>query len=399
MEKAEAPTMQGFPPPPDQRIDIETWDRPPANRWSFRNVRSVLPTRAVPAATPFQLLRAEQRLEDLELPTRDRRAATLSALLRENETDACLVLHRGRIVFERYFDGMTERDLHLSQSVSKSLVGTLVGLLEVRGQLDLQRPVADYVPELSECGYKGASLWQVLDMRSGVGFVEDYEDPDCDIGGLERASAWKERRPGETFDTYDFVLTLKQERPHGGAFRYRSIETEVLGWVLERVSGLSLADLLSQALWQPMGAEAEACFTIDRAGTCLADGGFNATLRDYARFGLLYANEGALGGRQILPPAWVAACRTGDVAAFAEAPNVAMRDLPQACYSRQWWVLDRDAGILAALGIYGQMIYVDPSRETVVVALSSWPKSLDAGRRRAFLRASETIAQSLADSG
>ncbi len=394
---SESGIMQGYPPAAEQRVDLETWDRPPALRWSFRNVRSVLPTRAVAAGTPIQLPRAEQRLEELALPVLDQRVATLGALLTETETDACLVLHRGRILFERYYDGMRERDLHLSQSVAKSFVGTLVGLAASRGLIDLSFAMEHYVPELAACGYRGATVAQVLDMRSGIGFVEDYLDPDSHMGALERASAWKPRRPGETADTYDFILTLGQARPHGGSFLYRSIETDVLGWLLERATGLGLAELLSEWIWQPMGAEAEACFTVDRAGTCLADGGLNATLRDYGRFGLVFANEGAIAGRQVVPAAWVAACRDGDTAAFAEAPNVAMSDLPQACYSRQWWVLDREAGISAALGIHGQMIYVDPRRETVVVTLASWPLALDAGKRRAFFRAAESVAQALGD--
>ncbi len=389
--------MQGFPPPPEMRIDLATWDLPPANRWAFRNLRSILPTRAIAAGAAAPLPRAEERLDELALPAMDRRAATLGQLLAGSETDACLVLHRGRIVFERYFDGMGEGDLHLSQSVSKSFVGSLVGVLEARGLVELDRPVEHYVPELATCGYKGATLRQVLDMRSGIGFVEDYVDPDCDIAVLERVAGWKPRRPGEVGDTYDLILTLAQAGPHGGPFRYRSIETEVLGWVLERASGLGLAELMSQALWQPMGAEAEACFTVDRAGTCMADGGLNARLRDYGRFGLLYANEGTLEGRQVIPAAWVAAARDGDPAAFKEAPNAAMRDLPEACYSRQWWVLDRRTGVIVALGIFGQMIYVDPARQTVVVTLASWPTATDVGRRRAFFRASETIAEALSE--
>jgi len=391
--------MRGFPPPTEARIALESWDLPPTNRWSFRNVRSVLPTRAVRAGAPLALPRAEQRLEDLPLPLKDRRAPTLGALLPAFETDACLVLHRGRIVFERYYNGMREWELHLSQSVSKSFVGTLVGLLAGRGLLDLEKPLPHYVPELAGCGYREATLAQVLDMRSGVRFVEDYDDPSSEMGRLDRAAGWKPGpRPGEPASTYDLILTLEQERPHGSCFRYRSIETDVLGWVLERVSGLGLAELLSCEIWQPMGAEAEACFTVDRAGTCLADGGLNATLRDYGRFGQLYCNEGAIGGRQILPPVWVAGCRTGDIPAFREEPySAAYLDMPHAAYSRQWWVPDGEAGVHAALGIFGQMIYVDPARECVVVVLSSWPSASDAGRRRSLFRACETVCSALSE--
>ncbi|MEO1190412.1 MAG: serine hydrolase [Pseudomonadota bacterium] len=387
--------MQGFPPPPDQRIDLENWYDYPANRWTYRSVRSVLPTRPVAAGRPIRLPRAEQRLEELPLPLKDRRAETLGALLTAIQTDGFLVIHRGRIVFERYYDGMDPRDQHLSQSVGKSFVGTLVGLLADQGLLDLDRDVSDYVPELSDCGYAGATLRQVLDMRSGVKFGEDYADPDCEVGQLDRVSGWKPRRPDDPGGIYDMIETLERDGPHGGPFRYRSIETDLLAWVLERVSGIGLADLLSQQLWQPMGAEGEACFTVDPAGTCLTSGGLCARLRDYGRFGLLYCNEGAIAGRQVLPASWVAACRSGDVAAFADYANGAYLDLPKAAYSRQFWVLDSEAGVIAALGIYGQMIYIDPRRETVVTLLSSWPDATDVGRRRALFRACETIAAEL----
>jgi CubicO group peptidase (beta-lactamase class C family) len=143
--------------------------------------------------------------------------------------------------------------------------------------LALDNPVSHYVPELAATGYAGATLGQVLDMRSGVRFVEDYLDPASEVGMLDRVAGWKPPLPGEVLGgIYDFILTLKQERPHGGAFAYRSIETDVLGWVLERATGRGLADLLSRELWQSLGCEADASMAIDRSGTCQADGGLSA---------------------------------------------------------------------------------------------------------------------------
>ena len=165
--------------------------------------------------------------------------------------------------------------------------------------------------------------------------------------------------------------------------------------MLEGATGMSLADVMSRELWQPMGAEAEACIAIDRCGTCQADGGLNATLRDYARLGQLYLEEGSLGGRQILPPEWVAACRTGDTGAFRPLYADRFTAFPDACYSRQWWVLDSKTGKHAALGVFGQMIYIDPPSEIVAVKLSSWPDFLNDERRLTTIRAIEAMAKAL----
>jgi CubicO group peptidase (beta-lactamase class C family) len=393
---AELGIMAGFPPPPDKRAMLDNWDSPPFNRWSFQNVRAVLPTRAVARGREASRLQGSpQALDDVACTDAEGRPSTAGAMLASTYTDGFILLHRGRIVVERYLNGMSETSLHLSQSVSKSFVGTLIGIMAGRGLLALDRPVSHYVPELAGCGYAGATLAQVLDMRSGVRFVEDYLDVDSEMGLLDRASGWKPVRPGDPGSVYDLILRLRQERPHGGHFAYRSIETDVLGWVLERTTGQGLAELMSGELWQPLGCEAEACFTVDRAGTCLADGGLNACLRDYARFGQLFLDEGFANGRQIVPADWVAACRRADRDAFHPLYGERFADFPEAGYSRQWWVLDGKTGRHAALGVFGQMIYVDPAAQIVAVKLSSWPDFLNDTMRLATIRAIEAMARAL----
>jgi CubicO group peptidase (beta-lactamase class C family) len=394
---AELGIMAGFPPPPDKRVTPETWDFAPFNRWSFQNIRMVLPTRAIPRGPgpASTLAQAHQRLDDLSFTDVDGRSSTVGEMLATTYTDGFILLHRGRVVMERYLNGMTEASLHLSQSMVKSFVGALVGIMAGRGILALDRPVSHYVPELAGCGYAGATIAQLLDMRSGIRFVEDYLDPNSEVGMLDRAGGWKPLRPGDPAGIYELILRLKQERPHGGHFAYRSIETDTLGWALERATGVSLAELLSRELWQPMGAEFEACIAIDRCGTCQADGGLNAALRDYARFGQLFLDEGSLGGRQIVPADWVAGCRTGDVGAFRPLYGERFAAFPDACYSRQWWVFDRKTGKHAALGVFGQLIYIDPPAEIVAVKLSSWPDFLNDPRRVTTIRAIEAMAKAL----
>jgi CubicO group peptidase (beta-lactamase class C family) len=393
---AELGIMAGYPPPTDKRATLANWDSPPFNRWSFQNVRSVLPTRMIPRGREASILRGSpQPLDEIGFVDAQGQPSTVGEMLATTYTDGFILLHRGRIVLERYLNGMSVTSLHLSQSVSKSFIGTLVGIMVGRGLLALDRPVADYVPELGGSGYAGATLGQVLDMRSGVRFSEDYLDVECEVGVLDRAGGWKPARAADPRGIYEFILTLRQERPHGGHFAYRSIETDVLGWVLERTTGLGLAELMSRELWQPLGCEADACFAVDRAGTCQADGGLNAALRDYARFGQLYLEEGFANGRQIVPADWVAACRRADVDAFRPLYGERYAAFPEAGYSRQWWVLDGRTGRHAALGVFGQMIYIDPRVEIVAVKLSSWPEFLNDSVRLTTIRAIEAMAHAL----
>ncbi len=352
------------------------WDWPPQNRWAFQHVAEFLNTEPILRGDGPQRPFAAARQDITGITFTDIDGATRSVgdMLAGTWTDGFLVLHDGKLVAEHYMNGMSAASLHLSQSVVKSFTSTLIGIFVGRGLIDIEKPVTHYLPELSTCGYAGATVSQVLDMRSGVKFGEDYLAPDSEVAQLDRASGWKPRRDAsDTLTTKGQILTLKQERPHGGPMDYRSIETEVLGWILSRISGLSLAALMSRELWQTMGAEFDANLTIDEEGIALADGGLNASLRDYARFGQLFLDNGAVGGRQIVPESWVAACRTGDVEAFKPNYIERYRRFPNAAYAKQWWVLDSVAGTHSARGIYGQLIHIEPRRRLVVAKLSSWP--------------------------
>lgn len=390
------PIMQGAPPglvpPRDQ------WDRPPWNRWSFQNIRRLLPTAEVwRGAGPVRVLqRAERDLDGLAIPALEGGAATLAGFLDETYTDGFLVLKHGSIVYERYFNGMTERSLHLSQSVAKSVTAAALGVLVGRGLLDVNAPVTRYVPELDSTAYRGALVQHVLDMTSGVLFDETYTNPYSDMGQLDVSSGWKPvpegSDPGFRWprSVFEQILGLGRiERRHGERFAYRSIETEVLAICMERVMGRRLPEIVSEFLWAPMGAEESASFTVDQQGHALADGGFNACLRDYARVGLLYLEAG--GG--IVPPGWVEATRTGNHAIFGEPYT---DTLPQGAYRNQWWIEDPVDRALYARGVFGQMIYVNWQHRMVAVKLSSWPDFLSPRFTRQTQAALHAIARHLA---
>lgn len=373
--------MQGAPPSlVVPRLD---WDRPPWNRWAFQHMREILPTAEVwrGDGTASVLESAPLDLGSLAFTRTDGAAQTLDALLEETYTDGFLVAHRGRIVTERYFNGMAPRTLHLSQSMAKSVTGAVAGVLMAQGLLDPAAPLTAYLPELAHTAYAGATLAHVLDMTSGVAYAEDYTDRYSDVGQTDVASGWKPvppgsdpafRWPGHMFEQILGLTRLEAE--HGSRFLYRSIETDVLAFCMERVSGLRLAELVSRYLWQPMGAEESANFTLDPAGYALASGGLSASLRDFARFGLVILNGGAFNGRQIIPPAWVADIRRGP---HGLANDYLRQQLPNGCYRNQFWVEDVGRETVLCRGVFGQLIYIAPEHELVVVKLSTFPDFLN----------------------
>ena len=375
------------------------WDRPPFNRWSFHHIREILPTAEVwrGRGSVREFARNEIDLENLAVKSVVGAPSHLDALLEETYADGFLVIKDGAIVFERYFGGMTERSLHLSQSVAKSFTGMLAGILVGKGFLDVSKPVTDYLPELSQTGWKGASLQQMLDMTTGVRFSEVYTDPYSDIGQMDVATGWKPVPPDCDPDfkwpthVWEQILGLRETtRPHGTAFEYRSVETDVLAFVLERITGKRLPQLLSEELWQKIGAEESACFTVDPAGYALADGGFNACLRDYGRFGQLILE----GGGGIIPSSWIEATRNGNHRMFG---GRYAETLPGGAYHNQFWIEDAKSRSLMARGVFGQWIYINWDYNMVVVKLSSWPDFLNPGYEKSTLAAAHVIGQKLSN--
>ena len=309
-------------------------------------------------------------------------------MLADTFTDGFLVLKDGLIVAEEYpadpLSGraMTPESTHMLMSVSKSFVGCVIGILADRGVIEVDSAVDHYVPELAGSGYRGATVRDVLDMRSGITFSEEYLDPDAEVRLLEQVIGWAPRtRDDLPTSMYEFLATLTAGRGHGSAFEYRSCETDILGWVAERASGLRMPDLLSSLIWSRIGAEQDMDAAVDPAGAVFHDGGLAATLRDLGRFGQLLLDGGANAlGEQVVPAWWLAdsyAAGTDSRAKFASSGNASW--LPGGGYRNQFW-LPGNREVLLCLGIHGQMIWVEPARRLVVVKLSSWPLPQDVSR-------------------
>lgn len=380
--------------PGGPHIPRSDWDRAPYNRWAFQNVRQMVPTAEVwrGPGPVLPLPEAPQNLPELDFEI-DGRTQSIGQFLDDSYTDGFIVLSKGAVVTEIYMNGMQRRSTHLSQSVSKSLVGTVAAILHARGELDFAAPVASYLPELAKTAYRGATVQHILDMTSGVRFDETYTSPDSHIAKVDAACGWKEPMRGWPETMWQLILELTEsEAAHGESFRYRSIETDVLAFVLQSVSGLMLPELVSRELWAPMGADEDAYFTVDRSGYALADGGFNATLRDYARFGRLIANGGAAHGRQIVPWRFIEDLPNGDHALFGGDYRIV---LPLGAYHNQFWIEEAGKPVVMCRGVFGQMIYIDREADFVAVKLSSWPDFTSPKRTLTALAAVRAIRAAL----
>ena len=370
--------MSGAPPfGPQSRVTLANWQDPPFNRWAFQHVRELIPTARIPRATgPVWRLAADHRdIAGIRFRSEDRELS-IADLLAETWTDGFLVLHQGRIVTEQYFNGLAPDVPHLLMSVSKSVTSTMAGVLAGRGLLDATALVTDIVPELHETSFEGATVQHLLDMRAGTRFDEDYDNPEADVRTYERVYLWRpgdgQARPG---DALSYFATLQNDGPHGGPFRYRSILPDVLAWVLEHAAGTRLHALIATQLWQPMGAEFDAEITVDARGNPMADGGICATLRDLARFGQLFLQQGRAGSQQIVPASWIDDTIRGapdGPAAFRAGDNPDGYP-PGAHYRNYWWVRDPGVAFYFASGINGQHVFIHVPSQTVVVKLSTWP--------------------------
>ncbi len=367
--------MQGFPPPAEKTIRFGDGSgyKFPNTRWAFAHQRELVPTANVwRGPGPVSVLpRAERDIDNVSFKLADGKDMTWAGMLAATWTDGVLVMHKGRVISEKYFSALDAQVPHIAMSVTKSFVGTLAAVLAEQGKLDPAALVTKYVPELKDGAYADATVRQVMDMTVGVRYSEAYTDPKADVWDYARAGGMLPAGPNyqgpRSF--YEFLVKLPKEGEHDQAFAYKTSNAEVLAWIIKRASGKSLSALLSETVWQKMGAEFDAYFTVDSVGSESGGGGLNTALRDLARVGETMRLGGRFNGQQIIPAAVVADIRKGgDHAKFAKAGYTT---LPNWSYRNMWWV--SDYGAYSARGIHGQVIYVDPTAEMTIVRYASHP--------------------------
>lgn len=366
--------MQGDPVPPDKLIEFQDGGHYafPKTRWSFSNYNEFFSTVIVsrgPTSSP--LPRAERT--DLDgvtfTPLGGGAAMTWAEALPATYTDGILIFHKGKVVYERYF-GVTRPDSqHIAFSITKSFVGTIAASLIMEGALDPNAEVATILPELAQSGFGDATVRQVMDMTTGLDFDETYTDGNSGIARHAYAGGIAPRRPDyngpEGFRA--FLATVKKRGEHGERFTYRTINTDTLGWIVERVTGQKLFASMHLRFWEPLGMESDAAIQLDVTDTAFAGGGLMLTLRDLARFG----EAMRLGGKGVIPASAIADITRGaNKEGFAKA---GIPTLPGWSYRNQWWISHDPHGAYMARGVHGQSLYIDPKAEMVIARFGSHP--------------------------
>lgn len=373
--------MVGSPPPPERLIRFAdgSWFRFPQHRWSFSHMRQFVPTSVVSRGRgPVrELPRAERK--DLDgvsfLPIGGTAPMTWAESLDANYTDGILVLHRGDIVYERYFGVLKPEQPHIAFSVTKSFVATLALMLIADGQLDETARVDHYLPELAKSGLGDATLRQVLDMTTGLTYLEEYDNSRSDTWDLTMAGGFLARpqdyRGPESY--LEYLATLTKARAHGEQFAYKTVNTDALGAILRRVSSRTLSELLSERVFARLGAEVDAYFPIDSTGAEFAGGGLCLTLRDLARFGEMMRLDGCVDGESVVPKSALEDIRRGGSRALFAASTYTT--LPGWSYRDMWWISHNAHGAYMGRGIHGQAVYIDPAAQMVIARFASHPRA------------------------
>jgi len=364
--------MYGFPPAEPNQASLANWRKAPYCHWAFHHVREIIPSAEIPN-DPTDVW-------ELERGTIDTSSLGLDDAMVATDSDAVVVLHKDKLVHESYRNGMTSRDPHILMSVSKSMLGLVAGTLVERGELAEDDLITKHVPELENTAYVGATVRDLLDMRAGVFFDEDYLATEGPIIDYRFAANWnpvpKDYAPSD-LRSFMSLLTEPDGR-HGGPFHYVSPNTDLLAWVFERASGMRYAELVSERLWKPLGAEASGYITVDRIGGARAAGGKCLLARDLARVGMMMANGGQRNGKQVVPASWLEdLVKNGDPQAWKDGdvnPVWGQRDIH---YRSKWYVKREAEPLIFGVGIHGQFLFVDPTKKLSIAWFGSQDSPLD----------------------
>ena len=361
---------------------------PKLNFLIFQNLDKMFATRTVPGGgkvwkLPYSPVSIEGKFEF------EGNSCGLEEFLEKSTANALLVIRDGRIVYEKYRNGSDETTRFISFSMAKSIVATLIGLAVTEGKIkSIEDKVVTYLPEMKDSGYADSTIRDLLRMRSGVDWLEIYEfGSDTQLTRVHDNSlvAYKYR-----MCDYATKESKSAGKP-GDKFNYSTLDSSVLGCILERAVGMTGSQYMSEKLWEPAGMERDGYWIMDgpdSVGREFFGGGFNATLRDYGRFGLLMLNKGMANGNQVIPSDWVHESTVPDERFEPVAEGGALG------YQYQWWTIPNSNAYLA-IGLHNQFIYIDPKNNTVIVKLSYTPEPLgwEAENISFFQRVSAMLAR------
>ena len=347
------------------------WLRPPFKYWGIKNVDKLFDTSPIAkGANPVALQNNPVDLSALKIEQFDGKTYGFVEHLDSNRTDGFLVLHKGKVAYEKYFENMRPSSTHNWFSMSKSLTGLTADILAAEGKIDMKKQVLDYLPELKGTAWEGATVEMVADMLVGIQYSEAYNDPKSDAYKFAKVSQFVDvpGPPSPYANMAEYFQTIKKGRNHDELFHYVSLNTELLGLIIKKVTGKLASQVMSEKVWSKIGAEQDAYVMINSSGDELVSAAINSTLRDAGRFGQMMLDDGYYNGKQIVPKEVVAHIKAGgSVEKFADSKRG--KQFKGFNYTRQWWHTDSDA--FFAKGLFGQWVYIDPSAEVVIVKFTT----------------------------
>ncbi len=404
--------MQGVPPSRESQVTMANYRDYPASRWAFRNAGAPMHMVMIPRGGNIRQFAAASRPELAEFKIVDPQgeAKGFDQLFKANYANGLVIAQGQKVLHESYFGDFSEHDAHIWFSMSKSLASTAFGLLVDQGLVDLQASPAKYIPELVGSGFERVSIQQVLDHGTSIDFHETYTNVDSDFARYYAPALNMGWMPGaadvqpdnaEIYGVHDFLgrfIKPDPDRVPGDNFDYNSANADVLGWLIARLSGQPFQDYIEDNIWSKIGAEHDAYILVDRAYMPAVTGGMNSTARDALRFGMMVRDRGEYNGQRIIPASWIdATLDVSDRLLANMQANTKYQNESWSAYHNMWWILDAAAGEYCAVGIHGQVIYINRRADTVMVWFSSQPGAASPGNPnfRAKLQAARQLAVSL----
>ena len=375
---------------------LQNWRENPHSHWAFQHVRELIPTANIAASgNPLELAVQLVDIDQLEFESPNGNVS-FEALAEFSHSDVVIVLHQGKLVYQWQAPHCDPQNPHIIFSISKSLTAIVAGILTDRGVLNCDQCIGHYLPGARLGAYGDCTVQQVLDMTVSLDFEENYTDPESEYMRYREATAWNpvdQNHSGLDLEAFLYSLS-KDQHPHGEVFAYRSPNSDLLGLLLERVSGVPLAQLYSELLWQPLGMQTSGYVTVDRKGLARAAGGICLTVFDLAKVGQLFLDFGNANGQQVVSERWIEDTSNNGSQSAWDRGNYKER-MPNGRYRNKWYQNGDADHTICARGIHGQLLYINPSRSVVVARLSSHPDPLNDVATKAMLAAFEKLAREI----
>lgn len=357
-------------------INSNNWRKHPNNEWSFQNIEKLFSTQRIKKGDqkPSKFIVKNAPIDKIEFSNLEGKKQTIRKMLANGYADSFLVLKEGKIIYEEYFNGMSQSSLHLINSISKNFLGMLTGILKENKLIDPNKKISEYVSEFRQSAFSETTLRHALDMTAAVKYDETYDNPNADFWHETSTVGWNPCLEKENpSNLLDYALSIEEkEQLDGSSYHYRTILTNIIAITIEAATEEKMSHLLETLIWQKLLPEQDLLMVVDNKDYPYMGAGLNACTRDLARFGQMLLQQGTFNGNSVIPASWIQETVTAGQAYkenFSKDPFGEV--FPNGHYKNQT-IVDKN-GCFYCLGIYGQCVYINPKYETVIVKLSSQP--------------------------